>query len=256
MKNRLYYVLCFWLLAFDVLAEDGTILADKVAQFWRPVIGIGGGIGTTHHFGEVKTFPIQNPVVDEFYSYSPRHETQTSGLFEVFAGAEQRFYQDRSVQYGLAYEQVGTYDAHGVFIQGADLTSANQYTYQYHVMGRTLLAQAKWMVNYHHIFYPYVLVGIGAAYNSASAYATNTPPFLTFTREYKANDTYTFAYRVGLGIDMELTQHSRLGVAYRFADLGQVSLGAANIDSIRVSGTLSQSHFYLNEMLIQYMYLF
>jgi opacity protein-like surface antigen len=222
----------------------------------KPVIGVGGGIGTTINLGASKIVPIQNPAEDELYIYSPNNQSQTQGLFEVFAGLEQTLYPKWSVHYGLAYEQTGTYHAQGVFVQGADPGSSNEYTSQYNVVGRTLLAQSKWIYSYGNHFYPYILVGLGASFNSASSYLTSTPGFLTFTREYSDKDSSDFAYRLGLGVDMDITKHTQVGIAYRFADLGHVALGTATIDSILVPGTLSQSNLYLNEMLIQLSYIF
>lgn len=98
-----------------------------------------------------------------------------------------------------------------------DFLGSFQYTYKYNVVARELLAQAKLMRPYHDKFYPYFLVGLGGSFNKASNYSTNVPPFLTFTREYGNNTSSSFAYRVGLGMDMDVTQHARIGLSvFRF----------------------------------------
>ena len=76
-------------------------------------------------------------------------------------------------------------------------------------------------------------------------------PFNTFTREYSDNTESSFTYSLGLGVDMDITEHLRLGVGYRFADLGKVRLGDAEINTTEVAGTLSQDHLYANEILVQ-----
>jgi opacity protein-like surface antigen len=255
MKNLFsFYLPCVGLLLCSLAHADG-VLTEPMTMHWKPLVGIGGGVASTGNLGASQTFPIQNPVADEYYLYSPSHQTQTQGLFEVFLGAEHALPKNWRMQAGLAYNQSGTYNAQGTFIQGADAGSADQYAYNYHVVGRELLAQAKFMHPYRDKFYPYFLLGLGGSLNKSSAYSTNAPPFLTFTREYLSNTAHSFAYKLGLGVDMDLTQHARIGLAYRFSGLGSVALGSASIDSIAVSGTLSQSNLYANEVLVQLTYL-
>ena len=248
-RNCTGMLLC---LMSSAIYADG-VLADN--GLWHPVVGLGGGIAITTNLGQAQTFPILNPITDEFYTYSPTARSQIGGLIEVFLGTEHRVLSNWIVQGGLAYSQSGSYQAEGNFVQGADVGSANQYTYQYKVTARELLAQAKLMHPYHDKFYPYVLAGIGGSFNHASSYTTSVPSFLTFTREYANNTSGSFAYKVGLGMDMDVTQHTRLGLAYRFSGLGQANLGAASIDNTRVSGHLSQSNLYANEVLIQLTYI-
>jgi opacity protein-like surface antigen len=253
MKNKLRLLMIPLTLLLTASSYADGILATE-NSLWHPVIGVGAGVAITTNLGQSQTFPILNPTTDEYYIYSPTNQSQTAGLFEIFLGAEHRVLSNWLFQGGLAYSQSGNYKAQGNFIQGADLSSADQYTYQYRVAGRELLAQAKLMRSYHDKFYPYVLAGIGGSFNQASSYRTSAPPFLTFTREYANNTSGSFAYRVGLGVDMDLMQHIRLGLAYRFSGLGNVGLGAASIDDMAVSGTLSQSNLYVNEVLFQLTY--
>ena len=253
MKDKLRVLLIASTLLSNAAAfADGILATESTA--WHPVIGAGGGVAITTNLGQSQTFPIQNPVTDEYYIYSPTSQTQTRGMFEVFLGAEHPVFSNWLLQGGLAYSQAGTYQVKGNFTQGADVESANQFTYKYHVIARELLAQAKLMRPYHDKFYPYVLVGIGGSFNRATSYATNAPPFLTLTREYANNTSGSFAYRVGVGADMNIMQHMRLGLAYRFSGFGNANLGEATIDDTPVSRALSQSNAYANEVLLQLTY--
>lgn len=254
MKTKLHWlIMSLSVMSNAVTYADGILATDNT--LWRPVVGLGGGVAITTNLGQSQNFSILNPITDEFYTYYPTAQSQTAGLFEVFLGAERRVLSNWIFQGGLAYSQSGSYQAKGNFVQGADAGSADQYTYQYKVTARELLAQAKLMRSYHDKFYPYVLAGIGGSFNQASSYATNVPPFLTFTRDYVNNTSGSFAYKVGLGMDMDVTQHARLGVAYRFSGLGQADLGSANIDNVGVSGHLSQSNLNANEVLVQLTYI-
>lgn len=233
---------------------DGILSAQDATPQWRGVIAAAGGVGITTNLGQSQTFPIQNPVTDEYYIYSPNNQVQTQGMFDVFLGAEHPVSNWR-VQGGLAYSQTGSYQSKGSFIQGADAGSADQYTYQYNIVARTLMVEAKLMRPYHDKFYPYFLVGLGGSFNKKSNFTTNVPPFLTFTREYANHTSGSFAYKAGLGIDMDVTSHARLGLSYRFAGLGRANSGAATIDNLSVTGALSQSNLYANELLLQLTYL-
>lgn len=102
---------------------------------------------------------------------------------------------------------------------------------------------------------PFLMVGIGAAFNKVSDYQTSVPPFLEFTPAF-ANHTQTnFTYAIGPGIDINLSKSFRIGVAYRFTDLGSANTGSAQIDSIPISSTLKQSHLYANQILTQFTFI-
>jgi opacity protein-like surface antigen len=100
-------------------------------------------------------------------------------------------------------------------------------------------------------FHPYVLAGLGGAYNKASNYSTSAPAFLTFTRMYAQNDQFAFSYALGLGIDVDINRHTRLGLGYRLADLGYAKLGNATINRMGVGGHLSTKTLLANQVLAQ-----
>lgn len=255
MKNRFLIILNLTgFLFINPLQADG-ILDTSLRSQWRPVVSAAGGVALTHNLGQSNTFLIQNPISEELYIYSPSNRTQMQGMFEVFLGAEHLVLTNWLLQAGLAYNQTGSYQAQGTFLQGADTSSTDQYTYKYNTVARALLAEAKLMRIYQDKFYPYLLVGLGGSFNKSSNFSTNVPPFLTFTRTYANNSSRSFAYNVGVGIDMNIAQHARLGLGYRFAGLGQANLGASTIDNTHVSGVLSQSNLYENEILLQLTYI-
>lgn len=224
---------------------------DKTCP-WHAVASFGGGVAISSNIGKSQTFPIVNPITDEFYVYTASHPTQTVGAFDGFLGAEWTFHPDWALQMGLGYNQAWNFHAEGSLLQGADTQSADQYSYHYDILTRQLLAEGKLLYQFKEIYHPYVLLGLGAAFNKASGYSTNVPPFLTFTRQYQNNTQTSFAYNVGMGVDVDIQEHLRLGVGYRFADFGQAKLGQGIIDTTNVSGTLSQTHLYASEILAQF----
>lgn len=243
----------FYALLLATFASHQTF---ALALSSRPIVAVGGGISNTINLGNSVTFPIQNPNQDEYYSYWPTHQGQTQGLFEAFLGVEHPIFEKWLLQAGCAYTQAGNFHPEGTFIQGVDAPSQNQYQYQYNLTTRQVMLQTKWMRRTHHRFYPYFLIGLGAAINNTSNFTTNVPNTLSYTRLYGNNTSTTFAYRVGIGLDVDLMEHLRLGVAYRITDLGGISLGNATIAQSTVYGTLSQSTLYANDVLAQLTYRF
>lgn len=250
-----------WLIVFVAnclcagMASASLHWSDDWKQSWRPVMGVGGGISSAYALGQAQTFPIVNPVTDSFYQYTPQNRSQTQGLFEFFLGGEHILSPQWRMQPGLAYDETSSFTVQGQLTQGADIPSADQYHYQYKVLTRQILAQSKLMYVYREKYYPYFLLGLGGALNTAAHYTTTVPPFLTFTRLYDRHVTGSFAYRVGAGVDMDIHTHVRLGVSYRFANLGGAGLGSARIDTVSVNGTLSQNNLYANEVLFQLSYI-
>lgn len=226
------------------------------AKTWHPIVTLGAGVASSSDVGESQNFPIHNPVTDEFYNYSANQSNRSAGLFEGFLGAEWNVYPNWLVQAGLDYNQTTSLQAKGTFVQGADAGSADTYSYQYYVASKQLLVAGKLLYSLKERYRPYLLAGLGATFNDAYHYSTNVPPFLTFTRQYANNTTTSFSYAIGAGIDVDITCYLRAGLGYRFTDLGQAQLGNAIIDTTSVSGTLSQSHLYTNELLAQLTWIF
>lgn len=218
---------------------------------WRPIVSIGAGASISSKVGESNTFPIQNPDSDELYEYSTHKVTQSSSLLDGFLGAECNLFPKWALQIGADYNQAASFNAQGTLTQGADVQSQDIYHYNYRIISKQLLLEGKLLYTAHEKYHPYLLVGIGSAFNRAYNYYTNVPPFIAFTRMYQNKSTSSFSYAIGVGIDIDITSHMRVGGGYRFADLGKTKLGNAVIDTTPVNGTLTQNNLYTNEVLAQ-----
>ena len=218
---------------------------------WHPIVAVGLGTATSSNLGESTAFPIQNPITDQFYNYSAFHSMKTATLFNGFLGAQVGLFPDWLLETGLDYNQNSPFLARGGLVQGADVQSSDTYTYHYSIVTKQALIEGKLLYTFKQYFHPYLLLGLGAAFNKAFNYATDIPPFLTFTRMYSDHNNTSFSYAAGIGLDTDISDHLRLGIGYRFADLGKVELGNATINTTNVIGTLSQNHLYANEGLIQ-----
>ncbi len=232
------------------MAQSGT-MGPPPAPTWHAIVSLGGGVAISAHNNRSQVFPIGNPISDEFYDYRTVRHTRTPGLFDSFIGVEWVVHPEWLVQLGVGYDRTGYFHRRGSFLQGADALSVNQFSFRYTVRTQQVLAESKLLYRFRERFYPYLILGLGAAFNDARHYRTNVPPLLTFTRRYQDHKGSSFAYKAGVGVDVDLFEYFRLGVGYRFADLGKVELGRATINTTRVGGTLSQTHFFANEVLAQ-----
>lgn len=184
------------------------------------------------------------------YNYKPQG-SKTNMLWGGFIGSEVKT-SSWGLIAGLGYYQPNVLSTKGTLTQGADPISNSTYSYRYATQSQQFLAEGKlyWVAK--EKIHPFLMVGIGAALNKTSKYQTNVPPFLEFTPVFSNHTQTNFTYAVGPGIDVNLTKSFRLGVGYRFTDLGAANTGSAQIDSIPISSTLKQSHVYANQILVQF----
>jgi opacity protein-like surface antigen len=191
------------------------------------------------------------------YAYQANHNSQSRALLGAFIGQEYQPLSRFAVQFGLAYYQPSSaYSVKGLLTQGPAVLTATQLNYGYNVITRQVLLEGKLLTNWRQRYYPYVSLGLGEAFNNASGYQISTPSLLTKTPLYAAARNHSFAYRLGIGMDVELVPHVRMGLGYRFSDLGKINLGTALINSIPINGILKQTHLYTNELLGQMSYIF
>ncbi|KTC91143.1 outer membrane beta-barrel protein [Fluoribacter dumoffii] len=222
---------------------------------WRAVLTLSGAAAFSDNVGASEFIPIADPEEDEFFDYSSHHSNQSKFLYGVFLGAEFLINTSWSLQSGFSYYQPSLYHANGLVTQGLDDLSADSFSYQYDIQVRQVLFENKLLFNWTvqpMVLHPYVSGGIGVGVNSAQDYdVVISPLFTTFSNQFTDKTHTDFSYRVGAGIDVDVTNWVRVGVGYRFADFGKVTLGNATIDQIPTFNHLSQSHFYTNEVMGQ-----
>lgn len=242
---------CILLLCFFISHESFAISHEDFVRNFHPVIALGTGTAFTSQTGRNQNFPIQNPLTDQFYQYHPTNSTQAASFVDFFIGNEFTLTDKLLLQAGINYNQTGSLSSHGTLIQGIDMGSANVYQYHFSIITRQLLLMGKLLTTFKQYFHPYVMAGMGAAFNNANNFYTSVPPLLTFTKMYSHNMTTSFSYALGLGLDTDLTNNLRFGIGYRFTNLGKIQTGSATIDNNSISGTLSQSHMNANLLLAQ-----
>ncbi len=191
------------------------------------------------------------------YQYASSGSSSNQAFWGGFLGTEISLQQQRFLQLGISFYAPNSFSSGtGILTQGVDPASSDQFTYHYKVKNRLFLAEAKLLGKVKEHLHPYVSLGLGAAFNQAYAYTTNVPFSLTFTPEFTNHSTTSFAYSVGVGIDVDIHQNWRLGAGYRFVGLGQANLGNGLIDTTSFTSTLTQSNLYAQTVMAQLTYLF
>ena len=189
------------------------------------------------------------------YHYKPQGSESPHLLWGGFIGSEVKHSSSWMLIAGLGYYQPSVLSTTGALTQGADPMSDNTYRYRYQTQSRQLLAEGKLYWVEKEKTQPFLMLGIGAAFNQMYDYQTSVPPFLEFTPVFSRHAQTHFTYAIGPGIDIRFSQSFRLGMAYRFTDLGSVKTGSAQIDTIPISSTLKQSHIYANQILFQFTFI-
>lgn len=188
------------------------------------------------------------------YHYTPQG-SKTNMLWGGFIGSEVKHTSSWGLIAGLGYYQPTSLSTKGTLTQGADPASDNAYSYRYQTQSQQLLAEGKlyWIAK--EKIQPFLMLGIGAAFNKTSNYQTSVPPFLEFTPSFSNHTQTNFSYALGPGIDVSMTKSFRVGVGYRFTDLGSANTSSGQLDTIPISNMLKHSHLYTNQILAQFTYI-
>lgn len=189
------------------------------------------------------------------YSYKPSHSTSTNSLLGGYVGTEIRRWTRWKLIAGLSYYQPSALSTKGALTQGADPESNDTYSYRYQTKSQQLLVESKLYWTAKETIQPFLMFGMGAVFNKTSNYQTNVPPFLAFTPAFTNHTQTNFTYAIGPGVDVGITKTMRIGLAYRFTDLGALKMGSGQIDGIPISDTLNQSHLYANQILAQFTFI-
>ncbi len=225
------------------------------ARKWHPTFGIDGGLAAICNAGRSQTFDIDD-ISEQFYIYANDGQVKVPALYGGFIGVEWQGDSHWMFELLIDYNQSSLFSVGGLLTQGIDTSSENIYDYSYNMRFRQLLGEVKvGYTKWNHIL-PYLLFGLGSGFNSAQDYATTAPATLVTTREYADNLTISPTYVLGVGFDIPLIDAVRIGVGYRFTNLGKIRLGQATVSDVAVSGTLSQSAMYANEFVAQLTFVF
>lgn len=215
------------------------------ATAFHPIVALSLGLAKTNVYSSKSILFGSYP-----NSYIGTNHDDTEMATGFFIGGETVFLDNWAGQIGLSYVENKSFTENGNVYEFAD-PAFNNLTYQYRIKSRRVSLETKISHLFRHVLHPYVSASLGEAFNQAYAYTEYpvTSADVPMTQPFANHLSRSLTYSVGFGIDVDLTEHVRLGAGYRFADLGNANLGITPLQSS--TNKISNTHLYTNEVLAQ-----
>lgn len=237
------------ILAGAVLGLSFTSICVGAFASVHPVVSVALGEDVAN-IGMNQNIQIISPY---YNTYSGNfHNNKLAG--GIFLGVETPLMNSIFGQFGLSYYQSNAFLARGRVLQFGDPAFDN-LNYNYNIQSQRVFLESKLLGSYKERFHPYVNLGLGEARNKAYGYTETgvTSADVPMIPGFSAHTTHSFAYLVGVGMDVDLNAHMRLGGLYRFVSLGKARLSTSPLQDS--SDTLKNNSLNTNEFLVQFSYL-
>ena len=259
MHRRMLQLFLTGFSATTLAGTMGPINTVEEAGF-HPFATVFGGPAWRQQSSGTSTFVVTD---NEKFIYHPQSNSPTLGFGGVVAGLEHRlFYDNLYVQLGAEYDNFSGTSFHGNSLAGVELNTTTLYRYQYHTSTQQVMGTAKFYsilkapkgINKN--LYPYFSVGLGAAFNKANQFTTSTSETgsINLTPTYPSSSNTNFSYNLGIGVDMEVIEHLRFGLGYRYSNFGKVTLGQGlvtyNQYRYPVNYVFGANNAYANQLLV------
>lgn len=212
---------------------------------WQPVgvFSLGAGFPTNNKDETLSLLPPWTST----YTASNKH--QTNGLLGLTLSAFTPINNNLNLGLGISAYYHGSVSFNGDVWQFS-LPEFDNFTYQYKVQTNRLMLTTKVSTTYRQFFHPYLLGEIGASFNRVYSYyerpyIVEAIPMAPFAN---ARNT-SFAWDIGLGVDLELLPTTFLGIGYQFIDNGKAKLNPSPAQLS--SETLGLNHFNIHQLLFQ-----
>jgi opacity protein-like surface antigen len=230
------------LVSLSALADSNLTHNKKQTAAVKPVVALSGGINfinINQSYTTNYTTPSGPTVYTTDWNGSAKN---TQGMAGLFLGLELPFSIKEyplAWQFGLAYyTDFSPYKISGNTKQGFG-SIYPAYAYNYSIRSNQILFDNKLLMTFSEHYHPYFSVGLGMAINRAYDYQTidNNPDNNPFS--FANNTNNSFAYTVGLGLDMDVKfiphlKGLRAGLGYRYVDFGTASLGRPITNSFSI----------------------
>ncbi len=189
--------------------------------------------------------------------FLPDEYTSTNTPFQVGYGVflgrqwQPKCCKGFDAQLGLSYNFLPRFDLKGDIDEFGD-PALNDLSYEYRIQHQRLSVELKTLYEMKDRWYPYVLLGLGVAWNKSYHYTEHTSSITEVPRNpFKDTTTTAFAWSLGVGIEKEIYENIRLGLAYLYTDAGQ-----AELDAIKSSDSLTIDNLSINQILFDASYIF
>ncbi|MCW8408821.1 outer membrane beta-barrel protein [Legionella sp. PATHC035] len=253
---------CF---ALSSLASAGSMGSIAPVQGFHPVFTLFGGVaGLDAKTNSPQTFSGTD---DEQFLYVSKKHNQTTGFVGGFLGTEYQLpHPGLFLQAGVEYDYFGNAWINGQNAVGIEPDTSTLYNYSWRIQTQQVLAVAKLFTTTEltfgapHQLFPYLSVGLGAAFNNANEFSTMTEETgsINLTPTFNDHTHSAFSYTLGVGVDTSINQQMRFGVGYRFSDFGKSSLDEGQVVfqqyKAPVPFALSTAHTYANQFMVQLSY--
>jgi opacity protein-like surface antigen len=164
------------------------------------------------------------------------------------AGLRLPLQQGYEAEVGLGLYQTANIIQTGKVYQYS-LPTFHNLNYEYQISHQRIMLEGKLSRVYANRYHPYMSAGLGLSCNRSDHYVENpTEAYAVADPAFAGHRQTGMAYAAGVGVDMDIVQHWRVGAGYEYAYLGTAKLGAAPAQptSQRVSsGSLLASQFML-----------
>ncbi|VEB33501.1 outer membrane protein [Legionella cherrii] len=265
MSARSFFFSLASCLSLSSLASAGSMGLTAPAQGFHPVVTLFGGVAGL----DVKTNSTQSfsGTDDEQFIYFSKKHNQTTGFVGGFLGTEYQLpHPGLFLQAGIEYDYFGNVRIKGLNAVGIEPDTSTFYNYSWRIQTQQVLAVAKLFTTTEltlgapHQFFPYLSVGLGAAFNNANEFSATTEETgsINITPTFNDHTQSAFSYTLGIGVDTPINQQMRFGVGYRFSDFGKASLDEGQVVfqqyKAPVPFALSTAHTYANQFMVQLSY--
>lgn len=245
--KTLFLLTSIMLAGQSAVAENFQLSKPNESE-WRGVVALGAGAAFLNLNSPSKTL-YTNPEPIFPVTFNPTNTRMNAGLFDIFLGAERSLGNQFIWQTGLDFNYNSETE------KGKVVALLDNDPFSYSISNQQLFFENKVYYVTDARLLPYVLAGIGVSLNKAYGFKQSLGNDLSF-----ANKTKTaFAYKIGTGLDFQVVKNLRLGVGYRFANLGSSELGKnqfAEGTGKLTGGTLGVKTISVQEVLGQISYIF
>lgn len=263
--------------AQNSLATVKPLFLTTPSTWWNPLLTISGGDAFSQNIESSHYFPSSDPTDENFYRYQASRSDVSAPVVGLFLATDIPLNSRLHTQIGLNYQDPFAFDAKGTVTQGLvmidsglpDALTESTFPYHYQISAQQWLVQAKLLYQWRQGIFPYLLAGFGTSYNRSFHFSVGiSPPGTTMSNQFQNNGQWVFSYTIGLGLDLDVIEHWRVGLGYRFTDYGPSKTGNSILDRGGVNNNglvnpevtspshLSVSHLYSNELTAQVTYLF
>ena len=132
-----------------------------------------------------------------------------------------------AAEVGVGAYQAENYTPSGKVYQYSSPEFYNM-NYRYNIHHQRLMLEGKLLATCATIYHPYISAGLGVSHNRSDTYQElPIQGFAVPDLPFSSASQNSLSYALGVGVDIDVTNHWRLGAGYELIDLGKTKLGGS-----------------------------